>query len=221
MESLTLRLKTVAGFVRNGHKLIDVGTDHGYIPAYLITKGVIPCATACDIGKMPLLNAKKTAEKYGIEDKMRLTLSDGLKKIDSTDGDDVVIAGMGGELIRDILKDCEWIKNERIRLILQPMTHAEDVRRFLYENGFYILEEKGVKDAGKYYCVIVSEYEPGHKADEFDIIFGFSDGSQEYNQVRLRQKKKLCDKMKGAQISGDREKYDYCRSLLEEYEKRG
>ena len=101
------------------------------------------------------------------------------------------------------------------------MTHHEDVRRFLYENGFYILEEKGVKDAGKYYCVIVSEYEPGHKADEFDIVFGFSDGSEEYSQVRLKQKKKLCDKMRGAEISGDREKYGYCLSLINEFEKRG
>lgn len=221
MESLSPRLEAVAGFVRKGHKLIDVGTDHGYIPAYLIINGVIPCASACDIGRMPLLNAKKTAEKYGIEDKMKLTLSDGLKEIKPSDGDDVVIAGMGGELIRDILKDCKWIKKEGIRLILQPMTHYEDVRRFLYENGFYILEEKGVSDAGKYYCVIVSEYEPGHTACEFDIVFGFSDGSEEYNQVRLRQKKKLCDKMRGARLSGDKEKYDYCKSLLNELEKRG
>ena len=218
MLSLSPRLKTAARFVRPGHRVIDVGTDHGYLPAYLILSGVIESAAACDIGTGPLKNAEKTAEKYDIADKIKLVLSDGLEGVSRDDGDDIVIAGMGGELIVSILKKCGWIKDGDIRLILQPMTHAEDVRRFLYDNGFYIKEEAAVRDGGKYYTVIYAQYGEGHTADEVHIQFGFLPGGEEADALRLRQRKKIENKLAGARISGREKDADYYAGLLEQFE---
>lgn len=219
MLSLSPRLAAAARYVRQGHALIDVGTDHGYLPAALILDGVIEHAAACDIGVGPLKNAEKTAAKYGITDKIKLVLADGLDGVMPSDGTDISIAGMGGELIVSILDKCEWIKSPDIRLILQPMTHAEDVRRFLYANGFYIMEESAVFDSGKYYTVICAQYAPGSETDEFHIQFGFMPDGEEADAVREKQKKKLTNKLSGAQATSDTEKIQYYTNLLNQYDK--
>lgn len=219
MLSLSPRLAAAARYVRRGSALIDVGTDHGYLPAALILDGVIERAAACDIGTGPLQNAKKTAAKYGIADKIKLVLADGLDGVTPSDGSDISIAGMGGELIVSILDKCEWIKSPGIRLILQPMTHAEDVRRFLYANGFYIMEESAVFDSGKYYTVICAQYAPGSETDEFHIQFGFLPDGEEADAVREKQKKKLTNKLSGAKATSDTEKIQYYTTLLNQYEK--
>lgn len=152
------RLKAAADFVRRGSRGADIGTDHGYLAAYLITEGICPFVTAADIGEGPLNNARETLKETGIEDKVKLVLSDGLENITPQSADDIVIAGMGGTLIAGILSRCSWIKNNGIRLILQPMSHSEDVREYLYTNGFSVVEEKAVCDTGRDYCIICAEY---------------------------------------------------------------
>lgn len=219
MPPLSPRLAAVARYVRRSHALIDVGTDHGYLPASLILDGVIERAAACDIGVGPLRNAEKTAEKYGIRDKLKLVLADGLDGVSPSDGSDISIAGMGGELIVSILSKCEWIYSPDIRLILQPMTHAEDVRRFLYSNGFYIIEESAVLDSGKYYTVICSEYAPGKETDELHIQFGFLPDGEAADAVREKQRNKLINKLSGARAVSDGDKIRYYTDLLNQYDK--
>lgn len=158
------RLKTAAGFVRQGSRLLDIGTDHAHLPVYLIKNGVCPCAVAADIVPGPLMAAKKTVREKGLEKEIKLFLSDGFDSVPENCADDVVIAGMGGELIVQILSRCEWIKNGNIRLILQPMTHPEAVRQFLYDNGFYIIGEEACISENRPYCVIAAEYS-GSKFD--------------------------------------------------------
>lgn len=170
---LTKRLQAVADFVRKGHKTADVGTDHGYLPAFLVLTDVTNNAIAADIGIGPLDNARKTVEKFGLEDKIGIVLSDGLKNIPH-DTQEIIIAGMGGTLIADILENAPWIKNENVHLILQPMTHSQDVRKFLCENGFYIDDEKTVEDAGKVYIVISAFYN-GIKELKDDYYYYFGD----------------------------------------------
>lgn len=169
---LTNRLKTAADLVRENRFTADVGTDHGYLPAFLVMSGKTQKAIGSDIGKGPLENAARTLKRYGIEDKVELLLSDGLKNIPK-DAEDIVITGMGGNLITEILNDASWIKNKNIHLVLQPMTHTYDVRKYLWENGFYIDKEKTCSDGGRVY-VVISAYYDGEKKeiDDFLCYFG-------------------------------------------------
>ncbi len=149
----------VAEEVRSGKKIVDIGTDHAYLPAYLIENNISPCAIAADIGKGPLENAKKvvaTSEK--LRENIELRLSDGLKEIKPDEAEDIIIAGMGGILISEILSAAPWVKDETKRLILQPMSHAEDVRRYLCQSGFEIIKEKACSDGKHNYIIIVAEF---------------------------------------------------------------
>ena len=170
---LTERLRTAAELVRQNRKTVDVGTDHGYLPAFLVINGITDDATAADIGKGPLENAKKTLEKYSLGDKIGTVLSDGLEKIDR-DTEEIIICGMGGTLIVEILGKAEWIKNKELHLILQPMTHSQDVRKFLCENGFYIDTEKFCTDSGRDY-VVISAYYNGEDNSRDDFYYYFGD----------------------------------------------
>lgn len=170
---LTERLRTAAELVRQNRKTVDVGTDHGYLPAFLVINGITDDATAADIGKGPLDNAKKTLERYALADKIDTVLSDGLERI-AHDTEEIIICGMGGTLICEILMKAEWIKNESVHLILQPMTHSQDVRKFLCENGFYIDTEKFCTDSGRDY-VVISAYYNGEDNSRDDFYYYFGD----------------------------------------------
>jgi len=152
------RLSLCAEMVREGSRLADIGTDHAYLPIELCLDGRIPCALACDINPLPLRSAQENITRYGLSEKIQTRLSDGLKKVRSDEVDDIVIAGMGGELIRDILAAAPWTKNGEKHLVLQPMTHHEDLVYWLYENGFEIISQKAVLDEGKYYTVLAANY---------------------------------------------------------------
>ena len=156
MYKLSNRLKTCASLVRAGKRLCDVGCDHGYVPAYLVECGKIPSAVACDINEGPLNACKKLVSEFGYEHKIKCVLSDGLTEINEDEIDDVLIAGMGGELIADILSQREWIKNKH--LVLNPMTHPEIAREWLYNNGFEINRDLIVSDGRHYYSVFDAEY---------------------------------------------------------------
>ena len=152
------RLSLCAEMVREGSRLADIGTDHGYLPIALCQSGKIPSALACDINPLPLRSAQENNEKYGLSDKIQTRLSNGLREVHPDEVDDIVIAGMGGELIRDILAETAWVKDETKLLILQPMTHHEDLVRWLYENGFALVAQKATFDEGKYYTVLAAKY---------------------------------------------------------------
>lgn len=152
------RLSLCAEYVREGSRLADIGTDHGYLPVALCRSGKIPSALACDINPLPLQSAEENIAKYRLSDRIQTRLSDGLKEVRPDEADDIVIAGMGGELIRDILAAAPWVKDAGKRLILQPMTHHEDLIGWLYENGFAIGRQDAVFDEGKYYTVLSAQY---------------------------------------------------------------
>ena len=174
MESLKLskRLSLAASFVREGDFIADVGTDHAYLPIYLYMAGVIRGAVVGDINQGPIDRAKANIRKYSCESAIIPILSDGLCKIDEVSPDTVFILGMGGELIVNIISKAEWLKDKKTRLVLQPMTHAEILRAYLFDNGFEIVEEELVED-GKIYQIIVAEY-TGNKvsANKLELLFG-------------------------------------------------
>lgn len=156
--SLCPRLQMAADFVRAGVSVADIGTDHAYLPVYLVLSGKCPRAIAADLREMPLENARQTIRRYHLEDKITACLSDGLDEIDPCGVQDLVLTGMGGELIVSLLARTPWLRGGEKRLILQPMTHAEDVRRFLYENGFDILEENAVQEDSHLYIALCAQY---------------------------------------------------------------
>ncbi len=193
------RLSLCADYVREGSRLADIGTDHAYLPIALCANGKIPFALACDINPLPLRSAEENIAKYALSDRIRTRLSDGLGEVRSDEVDDVVIAGMGGELIRDILAAAEWVKNSEKRLVLQPMTHHEDLVRWLYENGFSILRQEAVEDEKKYYTVIAAAYsgEP-HACDLYQAIVGGMDAEHPLCRAFLeRSLRNLRNKCKG------------------------
>lgn len=174
MINLGPRLLCAASFVRCRTKIVDIGTDHAYLPAYLIESSKADSVLACDIGVMPLKNAENTVNSRSLGDKISLRISDGLKAVSPEEADEIIICGMGGTLMCEILSAAPWIKRQGIHLILQPMTHSEDVRRFLTENGFGIAEEKFTVDAGKVYCCISAFFDGiVRDADEGFYHFGY------------------------------------------------
>lgn len=156
--SLCPRLQMAADFVRAGATVADIGTDHAYLPVYLVLSGKCPRAIAADLREMPLENARQTIRRYHLEDQITACLSDGFDEIDPCQVQDFVIAGMGGELIVTLLKRTPWLRDGEKRLILQPMTHAEDVRRFLYENGFELLQENAAREENHLYIALCAQY---------------------------------------------------------------
>ncbi len=153
------RLALCASLVREGTRLVDVGTDHAYLPVKLAAEGKILSAVACDIRQGPLENARSNILRFGVEDKVTTVLSDGLDAIDPDSALDIVMAGMGGELMTAIIGRTPWLFESSRRLILQPMTRAAVLRRFLCDNGFCIETEQACTAGRKCYSVMQCRYD--------------------------------------------------------------
>lgn len=153
------RLLSVASFVRPGDAVIDVGTDHAYLPVYLLEAGIATRALATDINQGPLNNARETVAAYGLENAISTALANGLDGAEDFGADTVMICGMGGELIADIIDRAPFVKDSHIRLILQPMTFGDHLRSYLLSHGFNILDEALSTDNGKLYFCICAEYD--------------------------------------------------------------
>ena len=158
MVTLTNRLLMVAGMVRDGRPLADIGTDHAYLPVYLLQNGTIPSAAACDVREGPLRNAAATVEREGFSDRVELLLCSGYDHPALTEYHDFVMAGMGGNLIADLMEAAPFLQAPDHHFVLQPQSHAEDVRAFLYAHGFTILRETAVEDGGRIYIALEAEY---------------------------------------------------------------
>lgn len=156
--TLTPRLSAVASLVKGGGIIADIGTDHGYLPIYLLQNGIVEGAIAADIGKEPLKNAERSVCQYELTDKIKLRLSDGLREFSPGDADEIIFAGMGGTLIAEKLAETPWIRTDKIHFIFQPQSRAEDLREFLYENGFTILTELATHEARRVYITFDAIY---------------------------------------------------------------
>lgn len=155
---LDSRLSAAASLVRQGKTVADIGTDHAYLLGYLLQNKIISKGIAADLRQGPLDNAKRTLIDCGELENVRLVLSDGLDELKKGDCEDIVIAGMGGILIKEILERTDWVFDSNIHIVAQPMTHAEVLRKFYAENGFEILKETAATDGKRYYCIISAQY---------------------------------------------------------------
>lgn len=192
----------VCAEMTEGSFVCDIGTDHGYLPAYLLKTGKCLNAIAADIGEKPLAAAKATFENEEISGG-RLILSDGLKNIPLEGVTDIVIAGMGGELISRILDADDRVHTCGAAFILQPMTRASVLRKFLADKGFEVTEERAVWDGEFAYSVMKCRY-TGVPYEISDVReqTGLTDASYEdgrkYIEKQLERMKKAADGMRNS-----------------------
>lgn len=215
-EMLDNRLKMCAELVSGKGIAVDVGTDHAYLAADLILSGKCDFVIASDIKEGPLKSARKTVEKYGISDKVDLILSNGLENVPYENASDVVIAGMGGETIAEIIANVDCNKYEKIRWILQPMTKIDYLRKKLYDFELKIVSEKVVEDGDKLYVVICAEYnEDWRYLTEYESIAGFFDESAPLtHKYRQKQLEKLEKKYIALEEAGKQAEALHIKSLI-------
>ena len=151
---LSPRLQRIAAWVPQGARLCDVGTDHAYLPVWLVLQGRVSSAIAADLRPGPLSRARETGRRHGVEEKVDFRLCDGLAGIAPAECDTIVIAGMGGENIAGILSRAPWTAEGHHTLLLQPQSRSEVLRGFLAEHGYAILREALVEDRGHLYPVM-------------------------------------------------------------------
>ena len=155
---LSKRLKRIAEHVDKCESVADIGTDHGYIPIYLVKEGICKKAIASDINKGPIEKAKVNVAFEGVSNKVKCLLGPGLNPLKVGKVNGVILAGMGGNLTRDILlADMDKVKKYDF-IILQPAQNPEVLREFLYKNDYEIIDEDLIKDEGRFYELFKVKY---------------------------------------------------------------
>ena len=188
---LDARLSACAELVRQGAVFADVGTDHAYLPIFLLSAGRIERAVLSDINEGPLLSAKENVEAHGFSDKVELVLTDGATELTKRGITDYAVCGMGGELIADIVASAPHLRDPDIRLILQPMTRQEALRTYLYSAGYEILSERYAEADGRFYlCMHVAYSGEMRELGAVEAMLGVSpiEGGHEGYLGYLRQK---------------------------------
>lgn len=155
---LSSRLLSCAQMVQPGNVAADVGTDHGYLPIYLLQQGICSRVIASDIREMPLEAAKRSARRAGITEGLSFFLSDGLKNLPVEEIQTVICAGMGGDCIVHILEQTRDVWTPDYQLILQPQSSANDLRKWLGEQGFSICRERLSQDGKFIYTAMEVRY---------------------------------------------------------------
>lgn len=156
--NISERLKCVAGLVNKGARVADIGTDHAYLPIYLVQNEISNNVYACDVRKEPLRRAKLHIDEYGLSDKITTQLCDGLKGINKGDVDTVTICGMGGKLMKNILKAGIDKLGDNTQLVLSAQSELRDFRKYLLETGIDIKSEHMLLEDGKYYFIFDCVY---------------------------------------------------------------
>ena len=211
-----------------GRNIADIGTDHAYLPCYMAENNLCDFALACDVAEMPLESARTHILQSGFSNKITAVLSDGLQNVSRGNLTDVVMAGMGGELIASIIDKCLWAKDKEnpVNFILQPMTKWDVLRKWLYDNGFAVNDEKACKEGRFVYSVMSVKFigrTPEYKCDLEYLYFGFvkynSEDEKEYIQRQISRLETAGNGMLGT--DGKREKgremLELAKSVREKY----
>lgn len=222
---LTPRLQTIAELVPNGGIIADIGTDHAYLPVYLIENKIVQEAIAADINVGPLRNAEKTINSYKYNKYIETRLGSGLTPIKPNEVDTVVIAGMGGLLIRDILQESIEVVRTVKTLILQPMVAQDEVRKWLCGNGLKIDNERLAKEGNKLYEILVVTkgemeiendiyYEVGYK-----LIENKDPYIKDFIEAKLRKYTEILKTVENENTAKAKEKFLECKERIEKLKK--
>ena len=184
MVRISDRLRIVAHMCDKGAVVADIGTDHGYLPIYLVQEGIAPSAIAMDLRKGPLEKAKKHICDNCLEDRIQTRLSDGLEKLSKNEADIITICGMGGRLIADIVTKGKDVITQNTILVVSPQSEVGEFRHFLVSQGFEIEDEQMLKEDGKYYFIIKC------RKSEESVCSEFSETQYQYGWKLLDSKDK-------------------------------
>lgn len=208
----TPRLDALVSMARFSHVLADIGCDHAYLPILLIRGGAAGHIIASDVSDGPLSKAAHNVARFDMERQIELRKGDGLAPLHAGEADCIVIAGMGGSVIADILKTGEQIARCTDKLLLQPMSASDHLRRFLYENGYTITREIPVQENRRFYTIIeAGNRDTGHYCD-FDCYFSPAlFASQKYDVLAAYLKKRRREF--SAIITGMEQSKDNCKEL--------
>ncbi|MCL1975703.1 MAG: class I SAM-dependent methyltransferase [Firmicutes bacterium] len=168
---LSERLLSVARLVLPGLPAADIGTDHSYLPVYLIINGICPSVIATEKARGPFDNACQLVELLSLSRHIDMRLGSGLTVLSAGEAATITMAGMGGYVIRDILNASPEVASTSSRLVLQPQKNCSMLRRYLQETGWRIVAEDIAYDYGFYYEIIAAE--PGYmELSEDETLFG-------------------------------------------------
>ncbi|MBP3320348.1 MAG: SAM-dependent methyltransferase [Clostridia bacterium] len=223
--NISKRLLKCAEKITKNSRIADIGTDHAYVPIYLGLNKRITHAIASDINPGPLENARQNIRKYNLENIIETRISNGLENIESSEVDEVIIAGMGGNLISEILQKSLDQNKTFKKYILQPVQYDVKLREYLCRSGFDILHESIVESDKKIYIIIEVVY-TGEKYNLTDLekFLGKNIENNIKKQKDLCYKylnkklKELNNQKNGAEICRNFEKYKYCEKLIKEIE---
>lgn len=210
------RLQLLADLVPQNARLADIGTDHGYLPVWLLQKGRIRSAIAADVGHEPLQHAVRTAQEQGVSG-ISFRLCDGLRGVEEDEVDAVVIAGMGGETIIHILAAAPWTKKAgAYTLLLQPMTKAAELRRWLADNQYCFTEERLVFDKDFIYPVMVVTGGQAPALSELQLRYGvYLADDPLYADYLDREISRLNKQIEGQRRAGDPAKRQQAEELAQ------
>lgn len=214
METIiSQRLHDVADFIPKGSILLDVGSDHAYLPLYALEQGLIKRAIAGEVVKGPYQAALDNVQRYGYQDQVEVRLADGLAAFSSSDGvDTIAICGMGGRLIADILDQGADKLSAINRLILQPNNCEDDLRRWLSQHGFEVVAERLMTENQKFYEILVAEH--GHQAlSDQELRFG-PHLMKERSAIFVERWSREADKLEAALKQVPKERQD-ARQLIQ------
>ncbi len=222
---MTPRLEAVKNAVIPCHTLLDAGTDHAYIPIALVEQGICKKAIASDINQGPLQRAETHIAQRGLADRIETRLGSGITVLTPHEADTVVLAGMGGVLIAQLLQECPEVAASVKRFVLQPMNAPEYLRHWLHENGFCITREYLAREGEKIYVILCAE----HGEEKYEQECFYYVGKALFSRYRgqslltdyLRQKERVFRTMLSGQRQAqapDEEKIAFLTALLKELE---
>lgn len=213
------RLLACCSYVNQGDRVADIGCDHGYLSIHLLRQGIARSVIASDVNRQPLLTAVRNAEKFGVADRIRFYLSDGLRNV-PRDFDTMICAGMGADTMISILEAAPWLKSPQYRLILQCQSRRPELRRYLSDAGWRISREALVKEGKFLYPITEAVYAPGEALTPGGCHLPpalLSSGSPLLPEFTRRVLDGLRHTVEGLSHSGG-PRYDAFRAVLEELE---
>lgn len=219
---LSQRLLACAAEVPQGARVADIGADHGYLGIELLRSERASFVHACDLREKPLCRAMENALRCGVADRMRFTQADGLSGVEPNTVDTVICAGMGGDLIAQIVVAAPWLKNARYLLILQPQSSGNDLRRKLSEDGFGIETETLAKDGGFLYNILRVRYgnaralSPGEQYLSPPLLQSGSVWLPAYAERIERALRLTVEGIGGAKDPAARQRLDYYETALQQ-----
>ena len=217
---LSKRLSSIVDLIEKDKIVADIGTDHGYIPIYLIKNNICKYVIASDINKGPIEILKKNIKEHNILRGIEIRLGSGFETLNENEVNVAIIAGMGGNLIADIIDNSYNIAKSLDYMILQPAQHQEVLRKYLYNKGFEIIQEDIVYDAEKYYHtmkVSIGSDIPYKKEVEYYIGRKYREKTNDFKGYVKNKIDSIEKIIKFTEKANDKERYNYLKNLLKEF----